>query len=187
MIKTQKTIVQKPLNPFQTALRNFKKNRWAVLCSKVLIGLYLAAIFADFFSPYSYDNEDRNFSYAPPSRIHFFDRGFKPVMPYVDGVTLTFDQFRKRIYEVNRDEKYRLRFLVPGDEYRLLGFFSCRYHLFGVDSPGRIYLFGADNRGRDLFSRILYGARISLSIGLIGVLISFAIGLLVGGLAKRRW
>ena len=181
MIKTQN--IQKPLNPFQSALAHFRKNRWAVLCSRTLMAFYLAAIFADFLSPYSYQNEDRNSSYAPPSRIHFLDENFKPVRPYLYGMALTFDEFHKRVYVVNKAEKYRLRFFVPGDEYKLLGLFPCRHHLFGADSPGRIYLFGADSRGRDLFSRILYGARISLSIGLIGVLISFVLGLLVGGIS----
>ena len=71
MIKTQN--IQKPLNPFQSALAHIRKNRWAVLCSRTLVAFYLAAIFADFLSPYSYQNEDRNSSYAPPSRIHFLD------------------------------------------------------------------------------------------------------------------
>lgn len=185
---------KKSLNEFQIALSNFKKNRWAVLSVYVLFVLYAAAVFADFLAPYSFKNENRSYSYCPPTKIHVMDNG-KLSWPFVYGVTLTFDEFHKRVYKVNTREKFAVRFFVRGDEYRFLGLIPGRLHLFGVREPARLasgeetarqarfYLLGADSRGRDLFSRILYGARISLSIGLIGVLISFVIGLLVGGIA----
>ena len=100
-----------------------------------------------------------------------------------EEVQLTFDEVHKRVYKINEKEKYPLRFLVNGDEYKFLGMVPVRLHAIGTRQPARFYLLGADSRGRDLFSRILYGARVSLSIGLIGVLISFAIGLIVGGMA----
>ena len=87
------------------------------------------------------------------------------------------------MYTVDPARKYPLRLFAEGDEYKLFGFVPARHHLFGVEQGGRIYLLGADARGRDLFSRLLYGGRVSLSIGLIGVLISFSIGLVVGGIA----
>ncbi len=153
----------------------------ATVCLAVLALLYASAIFADFLSPYSYDNEDRNYSFCPPTTIEFLDRGFS--RPYVRDVAITFDQFHKRVYVVDESKKHVLKLFVQGDEYKLLGFIPLRLHLFGVEGQGRIHIWGADSRGRDLFSRILYGARISLSIGLIGVTISFIFGLLVGGIA----
>jgi len=170
------------LSEFQIALRNFKKNRIAVLCVFVLCLLYGGALFAGFLSPYSFKNENRAASYNPPTRIHFMDNG-KLTRPFVYEMKLTFDEYKKRVYLIDKTQRYPIQFFTKGDAYKLLGFVPCSYHLFGVQEPGRIYLIGADSRGRDLFSRILYGARISLSIGLIGVAISFSIGLIIGGLA----
>ena len=135
----------------------------------MLAVLYLLAIFADFISPYSYKDEERNFSYCPPTAVEFLDHGHA-VRPFVYHRTLTFDAMHRRVYVIDKTKKYPLYFLKYG-------------RLFGVDAPGRLYLWGADARGRDLFSRIWYGARISLSIGLLGVAISFMLGLLIGGIA----
>ena len=168
---------------FQAALNNFGRNRFAVFCSAVLVSLYVAALGADFLSPYSYDNEERNCSYCPPTVVQFFDETGKMTRPYVYGMYPTYDQFHKKTYAIDKGRKYPIRFIVRGDRHMFLGIVPAEHHLFGVDAPGRIYLFGADVRGRDIFSRLLYGARVSLSIGLIGVLISFIIGLLVGGIS----
>lgn len=173
----------KPKSEFQMAMQGFWKNRMAVLCLSILIIFYASAIFADFLSPYAYDNEDRDYSYCQPMKIRFLDENKKIHWPFVYGVKISFNEYHKRIYELEKDAIYPLKFLVNGGEHKLLGFISSKKHLFGVDAPGRIHIWGADSRGRDLFSRILYGARISLSIGLIGVAIAFSIGLLVGGIA----
>lgn len=153
-----------------------------MICFYVLCVLYGFAIFADFLSPYSFKNENRKFSYAPPTPIHFLHEG-RLQWPFVYGQTLSLNDIHKRVYTTNTDERYSLQLFAKGDSYKFLGFIPCSRHLFGVKEPGRIYLMGADARGRDLFSRILYGSRISLSIGLIGVFISFTLGLLVGGIA----
>ncbi|MBF0510826.1 MAG: ABC transporter permease [Candidatus Omnitrophica bacterium] len=151
------------------AFKSFRQNRMAMICLWVLGLLYGLAIFADLISPYSYADEDRNFSYCPPTSIEFFD-GPKIVPPFVYQKHLTFDAMHRRVFVVDRSQKYPLHFLRGG-------------RLIQVDAPARLYLWGADARGRDLFSRICYGARISLSIGLIGVAISFIFGLLIGGMA----
>ncbi len=170
------------VSEFQLALRSFKKNRLAVCCAMILFIFYAGAIFADFLSPYSYRNEDRNYSYCPPTPVRFFDEG-KWVGPYIYGQTLTFNEFYRRVYQTDTTRRFPVRLFVQGDEYKLLGLIPSRLHLVGVQEGARLYLIGADSRGRDLWSRILYGAQISLSIGLIGVLISFSIGLIVGGVA----
>lgn len=170
------------LSEIEIAFRNFRQNRFAMFCVFTLLFLYFLAIFADFISPYSFKNEERNYSYCPPARIHIFENG-KLTWPYIYGIYTTFNQYHQRQYFVSRDKKYSIKLFIKGDEYKFLGVLETRYHLFGVKSPGRIYLFGADSRGRDLFSRILYGGRVSLSIGLIGVIISFSLGLLIGGIA----
>lgn len=153
------------------------------MCLMILIVFYGSAVFADFLSPYSYDNEDRNYSYCQPMIIHFFDEQKKLVPPFVYGVDMSFDQYHKRIYTIDKEKKYPIRFFMEGDKHKILGLFPSTMRLFGVEAPGRIHIWGADSRGRDLFSRILYGARISLSIGLIGVGIAFSLGLLIGGIS----
>jgi len=170
------------LSEFQIALNNFKRNRFAVVCVVVLGLLYTSAIFAGFLSPYSFKNEERNYSYCPPTPIKIFDNG-KITRPYVEGIKLTFNEYYKRVYVIDPDKKYPIKLFIKGDEYKLFGIIASRTHLFGVEEEGRIYLLGADARGRDILSRLFYGGRISLSIGLIGVLISFSIGLIVGGIA----
>lgn len=165
------------------AIRGLRHNRTAVGCAGVLALLYAGAIFADFFSPYSYKNEDRSYSYCPPMEIHLFDSRGKISLPFVYGRRLTFNPFHQRQYVIDTTKQYPIRFFCRGDAYKLLGLLSFNRHLFGVEQEGRVHIWGADARGRDLFSRILYGARISLSIGLIGVMLSFLLGLLVGGIA----
>jgi len=151
------------------AFASFRCNRMAMLCLWALVILYSLAIFADFVCPYSDRDENRDFSYCPPTAVEFLDQGHL-VHPFVYGRTLTFNAVHRRVYVEDMTKKYPLRFFKEG-------------RLFTVDAPGRFYLWGADARGRDLFSRIWYGARISLSIGLLGVSISFILGLLIGGIA----
>jgi len=149
----------------------------------VLICLYLSAIFAGFISPYHYDNEDRSLSYAPPTKIHFLNERGRLVWPYIYKTQYEFDEFYNRVYTEDKIQKYPLQIFVRGDEYSILGLFKSDLHLFGVKEGGRLYLLGADSRGRDLFSRIIYGGQISLSIGFVGVFISLFIGLFVGGIS----
>lgn len=148
----------------------------------ILALLYISACFADFLSPYSYSNEEREYSYCPPVKIHFFENG-NLTRPFIYGVKTWFNEDHRRIYAPDKDKKYPICFFVKGDAYKLLGVIPADVHLWGVQAPGRIHVWGADSRGRDLFSRLLYGGRISLSIGLLGVMIAFPIGLLIGGIA----
>lgn len=146
-----------------------------------LIFLYLTAIFAGFVSPYHYETEQREKSYHPPTPVYFTDKdGWS--WPYVLEYRYHFDQYQKRVYEETEGKKQPIRLFIRGDSYQLLGLFETNLHLFGV-RDGRVYLLGADSRGRDLLSRIFYGGRVSLSIGLIGVSIALLIGLLMGGIS----
>lgn len=166
----------------QLAWCRFLRNRRAVVCLWVLAVLYTGVLFADLIAPYSFRTEGRDMSYCPPTAVHFFHEG-RPQAPFVYGVRLAFDQYHGRVYEIDRSRRYPLKFFAAGDEYRLFGMVPGRLRLFTVEKPGRIYLLGADSRGRDVFSRIVYGGQVSLTIGLVGVAISFTIGLLVGGVA----
>ncbi len=172
----------KTKTPFQIALNRLKKHKIALFGFWVLTALYLLAIFADFIAPYSFDNEERKNAYAPPTKIHLLDKNGN-FRPFVYAYRQEFDLYYNRVYSEDETEVYPIKFLCRGDSYKLLGIIRTDLHLFGVKEPARIYLFGADSRGRDLFSRILHGARVSLSIGLIGVTISFFLGTFLGGIA----
>jgi peptide/nickel transport system permease protein len=163
----------------------FRQHKLAMIAAPILIALYTAAAFCEFVAPYTPDHDFPEYLYAPPQRVHLFARdenGRLRIGPFVYGITGGVDRktFR-RVYEEDRDVVHPIRFFVKGDEYKLWGRIPSRLHLFGTPDGGQILLFGTGRLGRDLFSRIVYGARISLTIGLAGVFISFALGLAIGG------
>jgi peptide/nickel transport system permease protein len=170
------------MSEFKLAWQRFVKDRVALIALWVLGILYAAALFADVITPYSLRDESRLHTYCPPTAIHFLTSDGHWAGPYVRGVAMSYDEYRRRIYR-ETDEAYPLKFFGKGESYKFLGVVTWDRHLLSVDAPGRVYLLGADSRGRDIFSRIIHGARVSLTIGLFGVLISFVLGLLVGGIA----
>ncbi len=174
--------MEKPRSETGLAWQRFTSDRAALAALWVLGALYAAALLADVAAPYSLKDESREHPYCPPTAIHLLAPDGRLIGPHVRGMAMAYDTFRRRVYRAT-PEVYPLRFFGKGEPYRLLGFLPFDRHLFIVDAPGRVYLLGADSRGRDIFSRILHGARVSLTIGLFGVIISFGIGLLVGGIA----
>ena len=161
-------------SPFKIALRKLKKHKLALGGFWVLVVLYTVALFAGFFAPYHYDS-DSDMAYQPPQKICF--DGLRPYVHFRES-QLKLAEWRT---VVDTSRKYYIRFFSSGEAYRLLWLFDCNIHLFTVDKPARIFIFGSDWNGRDLFSRLCYGARVSLSVGLIGVFIAFTLGLVVGG------
>ena len=159
------------------------KNKLGALSLATLLILYMVVALASFFAPYFYDQDDVLYSYAPPTKIHFFDSETKHIGPFIYGQKYKINEYYQRIYYEDKTKIYPIKFFSKGFEHKLLGFLKTDRHLLGVDNPAKIYILGADLKGRDIFSRILYGGRISLSIGLIGATISLGIGLLVGGIA----
>lgn len=164
--------------------RRFKRNRIALAGLVILILFYLAAILAEFVAPYALETRHIAFLHAPPQFPHFFDKkGDFHFLPFVYGLKSKVDMetFRKT-YKVNVQENYPVNFLVHGDQYKFWGLLKTDVHLFGVEN-GYIFLFGTDSQCRDLFSRIIYGGRISLSIGLVGVLLTIILGSILGALS----
>ena len=168
---------------WQLMWRKFRRHHLALAGGAVLILFYLLGIFCDFFSPYGIRERFQGLQHHPPSRIHWVADG-RLVRPYVYPTeqTLNPQTFEATFTEIT-GVRYPIRFLTPGEEYRLLGLFRTRVRLFGVERPAGIFLFGTDALGRDLLSRTLCGARISLSIGLVGVAISFLLGVILGGVS----
>lgn len=165
----------------------FLKHRMAVISAVVVILLYLIAIFAEFVSPYIPDNSFVQYKLAPPSPIHIIDTEGNFRRPFVYKVIRERDpETLRNIYTEDTTTIYPIRFFVEGPEYELWGMWTLNRHLFGLDvsrDEQGIFLIGADRLGRDLFSRICYGARISLTIGLVSVIISLVVGILLGGLS----
>ncbi len=174
---------ERPQSLWRLSMRKLRRHRLAMWALRALIVLYLIAIFADFFAPYGYDNEERTHSYHWPWNLHVVDANGSWHWPFVYQTSYQFDANFNRVYTEDTSKRYGLKLFYRGEPYRLLGLFQTTIRLLGVDAPGRVYLLGADYRGRDLFSRIIYGSRISLSIGLVGVSITFVLGMIVGGVS----
>jgi peptide/nickel transport system permease protein len=167
--------------PAQLAWRQLRKHRMALVGGAVLAVLYLMVAFAEFLAPYPLDFADRERFYHPPLLPRFWDAQGVSLRPFVYATTLADPGLRR--YTEDRSRRYYLRFLVRGEPYRLFGLFPSTLHLFGVDEPGRVFLMGTDQSGRDQFSRILYGSRLSMSIGLLASAITIPIGMVYGGIA----
>ncbi len=168
----------------KSLIKNLKKDKFAVVGLIILFLLYAAITFANFLAPYQKEFSDRTLSYAPPSKVFTIDQNGKFSRPYVYNYKRKFnpDTF-KMGFEFDRSSKYYLKFFSEGYEYKFLGLFKTNRHFVTVDEPGRLFLLGADINGRDNFSRLLFGGRISLTIGFLALFISFPIGLLYGGIA----
>jgi peptide/nickel transport system permease protein len=160
----------------------FLKHRVAVIALGVLVLLYLCAMFAEFVSPYDPRNINSKYTHAPPQRIRIFYSG-KLSSPFVFPVVKGRDpQTLATQYTEDEDTPLRLRLFVRGDPYKLCGMIGSDIHLFGVKN-GRFMPFGGDAAGRDLFSRTIFGARLSLTIGLLGVFLALLLGILLGGIS----
>ncbi|MFL5807697.1 MAG: ABC transporter permease [Roseiflexaceae bacterium] len=165
----------------------FRKHRMAVVSLFVLMLFYLAAAFCEFVAPYDPEAFSTRYTTAPPTRVHLIDESGTFRGPFIygskrdrDPVTLrpTFVEDRALIYPIG--------LFVRGSPYKLWGLFNADLHLFGIGAKQDqqdIFLLGADRLGRDMFSRIVYGARISLSIGLVGVFMSLILGIVLGGIS----
>ena len=160
-----------------------KRHKMAVISGGVLLFFYLSILISEFLAPYALDTRHTAFLYAPPQTIHWFHED-QFIGPFVYGYDyrLNMDTLIRE-YTPNPEQIYPLRFFCQGDTYRFWGLIEARFHLMCPAAGGTLFLLGTDRLGRDLLSRIIYGARISLTIGLIGIGISFLLGLTLGGLA----
>lgn len=172
---------QQMRTPAQLAWRQLRKHPIALIGGGVLAVLYFMAILAEFLAPYTLDYADRTRFFHPPIIPRFVDAQGVSLRPFVHGTTLADPGLRK--YAVDRTQRYYVRFFTRGEPYRFFGVFPSTLHFFGVDEPGRIFLMGTDQSGRDQFSRILYGSRISLTIGIMAAVITIPIGMVYGGIS----
>ena len=167
----------------QLMWRKFRKHRMAVAAGIVLLIAYLAAFTYEFCAPYGSLTQHEGFVNAPPTRVRVVDADGRLRAPFVYGITgrVNLETFQREFVE-DRTAIHPVRFLTRGEPYRFWGVIDADAHLFDA-GEGRMFLLGTDELGRDVFSRILAGSRVSLTIGLVGVLISFVLGCLLGGVS----
>lgn len=165
-------------------LQQLWKDKFARFALIILGLIYLALFLADFIAPYTKDFSDRTMAYVPPSKVFTIDKNEKLSKPYTYNYIREFNPQTLEIeYNLDRSQKHYIKFFSQGEPYKFLGLIPMKRHLVTTDANGRLFLLGTDINGRDVFSRLLFGGRISMTIGFLALFVLFPIGLLYGGIS----
>ena len=161
----------------------FRRHRIAVVSAVILLLAYASTLVTEILAPYNLDSRNTEYIYAPPQDVHWFHEG-RFMGPFVYGLkyTLNLDTLRRE-YSEDTDRVFPVRFFCSGENYDYMGLIPASFHLICPAVGGTLFLLGTDRLGRDMLSRLLYGARVSLTVGLIGITISFLLGISIGGAA----
>ena len=165
-------------------LQQLWKDKFARFALIILGLIYLALFLADFITPYTKNFSDRTMAYVPPSKVFTIDQNGKLSKPYTYNYIREFNPQTLEIeYNLDRSQKHYIKFFSQGEPYKFLGLIPMKRHLVTTDANGRLFLLGTDINGRDVFSRLLFGGRISMTIGFLALFVLFPIGLLYGGIS----
>ncbi len=167
---------------WRLAFRRLLRHRLAAISGAFLLTLYLLLPAMGFLAPYGPQTQFEGYPSAPPQGVKLFHEG-ELRAPFIYPLTLERDMRTFQwVYQQDRSKPAPLEWFCSGDEWHVFGLIPSTLHLF-CSTEGPVFVLGADSRERDVFSRTLYGAQLSLTVGLIGVAVSFSIGMVLGGLA----
>lgn len=161
----------------------FARHKLAIVAGIILLLSYGSILITEILAPYELHSRHTDFIYAPPQQLHLLHEGrFEGPFVYPLSYKLNMETL-KREYSSDSSKPQKLRFFCSGDSYRFMGLIAGSFHLICPPKNGTMFLLGTDRLGRDMASRLLYGGRISLTVGLIGITISFLLGISIGGAA----
>jgi len=161
----------------------FKGHKLAVIAGVILLLSYLSIFISEIIAPYALHTRNTEHIYAPPQTVRIIHEG-ELVRPFVYPLNYKLDfETLRRVYTEDRSRMAPIRFLCSGDPYEFWGLFDADFHFVCPAESSTLFLMGTDRLGRDMLSRLIYGARISLTVGLIGITISFVLGIVIGGMA----
>ena len=162
----------------------FRKHHLALIGLVLLAFFLIISVFSEFISSNTPFTRDNQYILGGPQRVRWIDaQGKFHLRPFVYAASAKRDLATFRmIYTDDLTQPLPVRFFVHGDPYKMWGFIASDLHLFGLEGRS-LHILGTDDLGRDVFTRMVYGTRISLSIGVIGVFLSFVLGLLIGGVS----